>query len=193
MALIFPDNPVLGSQATTGGKVWQWDGSRWAPIREIGYTGSVGFQGSIGSVGFTGSSGNTGFQGSTGFSGSTGLYDQTFTVALSNEVDAITTGTSKTIFRAPFAFTLGPTIPRASLSTASSSGLVTVDINLNGTSVLGANKLSIDATEKTSVTAATPTTLATTAIADDAEISFDVDAAGTGALGLKVTLYFRRS
>lgn len=172
--LIFPNNPNIGDQTTTGGKVWQWDGVRWVTYKETGYTGSIGFRGS------------------TGYQGSTGLYDQTFTVALSNEVDAITTGTVKTSFRAPFAFILGPTLPRASLTTASTSGTVTVDINLNGTSVLGANKLSIDVNEKTSVTATTPTTLVTTEIADDAEISFDVDAAGTDAKGLKVTLYFTR-
>ena len=84
-------------------------------------------------------------------------------------------------------------IPRASLATASTSGNPTVDINEAGTSVLGANKLSIDANELTSVTAATPTTLADTAIADDAIITFDIDVAGTGAKGLKVTLYYRRA
>jgi hypothetical protein len=110
-------------------------------------------------------------------------------LAISDETTNITTGTAKVTFRAPFAMTLTQ-IPRSSLSTASSSGLVTVDINENGTTILGANKLSIDANEKTSTTAATPTTLADTAIADDAEITIDIDAAGTGARGLKVTLYY---
>lgn len=121
-----------------------------------------------------------------------GWANETLTFAVSDEATSLTTGTAKVTFRAPFAMTL-TAIPRASLSTASSSGDVTVDINEAGTSVLGANKLSIDANEKTSVTAATPTTLADTAIADDAEITVDIDGAGTGAKGLKVTLYYRRA
>lgn len=113
-------------------------------------------------------------------------------VAISDESTALTTGTAKVTMRAPYAMTLTQ-IPRASLNTVSSSGLVTVDINEAGTSILGANKLSIDASEKTSVTAATPTTLADTAIADDAELTFDIDAAGTGAKGLKVAIYHTRA
>jgi hypothetical protein len=113
-------------------------------------------------------------------------------VSLSDETTALTTGTAKLTWRAPYAMTLTQ-IPRASLSTASSSGLVTVDINEGGTSVLGASKLSIDANEKTSTTAATATTLADAAISDDAEITFDIDAAGTGAKGLKVIIYYRRA
>jgi len=119
----------------------------------------------------------------------TSLYPLSMTVALSDETTAITTGTAKVTMRAPFAMTLVQ-IPRASLSTASSSGNPTVDINEGGTSILGANKLSIDANEKTSTTAATATTLADSSIADDAELTFDIDVAGTDAKGLKVTLYF---
>jgi hypothetical protein len=112
--------------------------------------------------------------------------------ALSDEFSNLTTGSARVTFRAPFAMTLIQ-IPRSSLSTSSSSGLPTVDINVNGTSILGANKLSIDINEKTSVTATTPTTLATTGILDDAEITFDIDVAGTGAKGLKVVLYYKRA
>lgn len=118
--------------------------------------------------------------------------ETTMIVSLSDESTALTTGTAKLTMRAPFAMTL-TNIPRASLNTVSSSGTPTVDINLNGTSILGANKLSIDANEKTSVTAATATTLATTAIAADDEITFDIDTAGTGAKGLKVILYYKRA
>jgi hypothetical protein len=113
-------------------------------------------------------------------------------IALSDETTNITTGTAKLTWRAPFAMTLTQ-IPRASLNTASTSGNPTVDINEAGTSILGVNKLSIDANELTSVTAATPTTLADTAIADNAVITFDIDVAGTGAKGLKVILYYKRA
>jgi hypothetical protein len=127
--------------------------------------------------------------GSFNVSGSTTGIAEHMILAVSDETTALTTGNAKLTFRAPFAMTLTQ-IPRSSVSQSSSSGLVTVDINEAGTSILGVNKLSIDATEKTSVTAATPTTLADTSIADDAEITLDIDAAGTGAKGLKVTLYY---
>jgi hypothetical protein len=120
---------------------------------------------------------------------STPLPLQPLVVAVSDETTAITAGTGKTKFRMPYAFTL--TGVRASLSTASTSGVVTVDVNEGGTSILGASKLSIDANETTSSTAATPADLSDTTLADDAEITIDIDAAGTGAKGLKVTLLGR--
>lgn len=107
-------------------------------------------------------------------------------LALGDETTAITTGTAKITFRMPFA--MNPvTDVRSNVNTVSSSGLVTVDINEGGSSILS-TKLSIDASEKTSVTAATPYVLSDTALADDAEITLDVDAAGTGAKGLKVAI-----
>lgn len=117
--------------------------------------------------------------------------EESLTLALSDESTVITTGTAKITFRAPFAWTLTK-IPRASLATASSSGLPTVDINVGGVSILS-TKLTIDANEKTSTTAATAAVLSSTSITDDAEITMDVDVAGTGAKGLKVTLYYKRA
>jgi hypothetical protein len=107
--------------------------------------------------------------------------------AASDETTALTTGTAKVTFRAPSAFTL--TGVRASLTTAQSSGSIfTVDVNQNGSSVLS-TKLTIDNTEKTSVTAATPPVISTSAITDDAEITIDIDQIGNGtAKGLKITL-----
>lgn len=107
--------------------------------------------------------------------------------AASDETTALTTGTAKVTFRLPVAFTL--TGVRASLTTAQASGSIfTVDINQNGSSVLG-TKLTIDNTEKTSVTAATPATITTSALTDDAEITIDIDQIGNGtAKGLKITL-----
>lgn len=113
-------------------------------------------------------------------------------VAVGDETTAITTGTAKVTFRMPYAFTLTE-IPRASLNVVSSSGTPTFDINESGVSVLGANKLSIDANEKTSTTAAVPTTLADTSIADDAEMTIDIDVQGTGAAGPKIYIIGRRA
>lgn len=104
---------------------------------------------------------------------------------LSNETTAITTGAGKLTFRMPYNANLVDV--RASLTTASSSGIVTVDINKNGTSILS-TKLTIDASEKTSKTAIAPVVISNPTLLDDDEISFDIDTAGTNAKGLKVTL-----
>ena len=94
-------------------------------------------------------------------------------------------------FRVPFAMELYQ-LPRASLSTASTSGAVTVDINNGGSTIFSTN-LTIDANESTSTTAATAAVLSQTSIADDSQITVDIDGAGTGARGLKITLYYRRT
>jgi hypothetical protein len=113
-------------------------------------------------------------------------------VAASDETTALTTGTAKVTFRMPHAMTL--TGVRASLSTAQASGSIfTVDINEGGTSVLS-TKLTIDNTEKTSTTAATAAVISDSALADDAEITIDIDQIGNGsAKGLKVVLIGTRA
>ena len=60
-----------------------------------------------------------------------------------------------------------------------------MDINENGTSILG-TELTIDEGARTSVTATNPAVISNRAVTDDAEITMDVDACGTGAKGLKV-------
>jgi len=108
-------------------------------------------------------------------------------IAASDEATALTTGTAKVTFRMPFAFTLSAV--RASLTVAQASGSVLmVDINEGGTSILS-TKLTIDNTEKTSTTAATAAVISDTALADDAEMTIDIDQVGDGtAKGLKVWL-----
>ncbi len=108
-------------------------------------------------------------------------------IACSDETTALTAGTGKVTFRMPYAMTL--TAVRASLTTAQTSGSIfTVDINDGGTTILS-TKLTIDNTEKTSTTAATAPVLSDTALADDAEITVDIDQIGDGtAKGLKIWL-----
>lgn len=108
-------------------------------------------------------------------------------IACSDETTALTTGTAKATFRMPYAFTL--TGVRASVTTAPTGAVLTVDINEGGTTILS-TKLTIDATEKTSTTAATPPVISDTALADDAEITIDIDTVGStvAGAGLKVTL-----
>jgi hypothetical protein len=122
-------------------------------------------------------------KGDTGAAGP--AADTVIMLAVSDETTAIEAGTAKLTFRMPHAFTLSAV--RASLVTASSSGAVIVDINENGSTILS-TKLTIDQDEKTSTTAAMPAMVSDTALADDAEITVDIDGAGTGATGLKVTL-----
>jgi len=77
----------------------------------------------------------------------------------------------------------------ASLSSVSTSGVVTVDVNVNGTSIL-ATKLTIDANEKNSVDAAIPYVFVGSpapAFHDfdvGSEVTFDIDTGGTGAKAL---------
>lgn len=87
--------------------------------------------------------------------------------------------------RAAQSFTL--TEVRASLIDASSSGVVTVDINVGGSTILS-TKLTIDAGELTSTTAATAAVISDPMILDDEAITVDIDGAGTDARGLIVTL-----
>jgi len=113
---------------------------------------------------------------------------ETLMFAVSDESTAITTGTAKLTFRMPFACSM-TALPRANVNTVSSSGAPAVDINKNGASIFSTT-LTIDASEKTSVTAATPAVLASspTTFADDDEITIDIDTAGTGTKGLKITM-----
>lgn len=116
-----------------------------------------------------------------------GSYVLAIPIAASDETTALTTGSAKVTFRMPYAMTL--TAVRASLTTAQTSGSIfTVDINEGGTTILS-TKITIDNTETTSTTAATPPVISDTALADDAVITIDIDQIGDGtAAGLKVYL-----
>lgn len=116
---------------------------------------------------------------------SSGTSEDRIVIAISDETTAHTTGTAKVTFRMPYAFVL--TGVRGSLTEASSSGVPTWDLNEAGTTVLS-TKLTIDANEKTSTTAAAAAVISDSALADDAEMTIDIDTAGTGAKGGKVTL-----
>ncbi len=108
-------------------------------------------------------------------------------LSVSDETSNLTTGTSKLSFRMPHGMLLLGV--KASLVSASTGSTVIVDINKDGTSILG-TKLSIDAGETTSTTAATAATLADTFLSDDALITIDIDQVGSTnpGKGLKVWL-----
>lgn len=111
-------------------------------------------------------------------------------IAVSDETTDLSAGTAKATFRMPWAFTV--TAVRASVTTAPVGSTVIADINANGSSILG-TKLSIDANEKTSTTAASAATITTASLANDAEITVDIDSVGsvTAGAGLKIYLIGR--
>lgn len=116
-------------------------------------------------------------------------------ISVGDETTPITAGAAKVTFRMPYRFVL--TAVRSNLKTAQATsgagGLVTVNINEGGVSLLS-TKLTIDNTEKTSVTAATPAVISNANLADDAEVTIDIDTVGDGtAIGLKVVLIGRRA
>ncbi len=124
-----------------------------------------------------------------------GLHDSIYntddtTVAITGPATAVTAGTAKETFRQPRKITL--TAIRAALKTAQASGaILTVDVNVNGSSILS-TKLTIDNGEKTSVTAATAAVISAATVNADDEITIDVDQIGDGtAAGLKVQFLAR--
>ena len=109
--------------------------------------------------------------------------------AISDETTAITTGTGKLSFSIPYEFNVVGVY--ATLNTASSSGTPTFDINEAGTTIIS-TKIVIDANEFTGGSAGYQGTAAAAAVISDAviaafaQITVDIDVAGTGAKGAKV-------
>lgn len=133
------------------------------------------------------------FDGSAWVSGS-GSTPVCIPIAVGDETTALTTGNAKVTFRMPFAMTLTGDKARSSVTTAPTGANLVVDINKNGATLLS-TKLSIDATEKTSKTAATPPVTSSDSLADDDEITIDVDQVGStiAGAGLKVYLIGTRT
>lgn len=124
--------PVEGNKVTVSGAIYVYSSGAWVAA-------GGGGGGAVDSV-----NGRTGAV----------VVPTCIPIACSDETTALTTGAGKVTFRMPFAMT-GVTV-RASLTTAQASGsILTVDVNEGGASILS-TKLTIDNTEKTSTTAATP-------------------------------------
>ena len=118
---------------------------------------------------------------------SDGLLLESFSFSLGDEDTSVTTGTSKLSWRTPYPFHVSNV--RATCKTAPTGAAIIIDINEGGTTILS-TKLSIDATELTSETAATPAVISDADLADDALITFDLDQVGSinAGTGVKVTL-----
>ena len=120
------------------------------------------------------------------------LMPQCMTIAVTEENTDIQTGTAQVTIRSPYS--IGITDVRGSLSTASTGATpVEFDVNVDGTSIF-TTEPTFDPNETTTQTAATAGVLSGSVamVGDDSVITIDVDAAGTGARGLKVTLYYTR-
>jgi hypothetical protein len=124
---------------------------------------------------------------------------ENITVAASDEITAIAAAAGKVKFRMPYAFTVDSV--RCSLSTAQNTTgggtIFTVDINEGDADLDGGNpvsilstKVTIDDDETTSEDAAAAPVISDSALADNAEMTIDVDAIGTSAdaAGLKCSL-----
>lgn len=160
----------LESSAPAKGDLWVDDGTDYSPLN-VGANGEV----------LMAASGET-----EGVKWA--ALTNAWIVPLTNQVDAVASGTGYVTFYSPFAVTVVGV--KAGLKTAQASGnLFTVDINENGTSILGTT-LTIDNTETNSIDATTPVSISDSSIASDSAITIDIDDCGTGGVGPVVTILY---
>ena len=120
---------------------------------------------------------------------SIGAKTEVIAIACGDETTVTAAATAVVTFHMPYAFTL--TGIKAGVTTAPVGSVLTIDLNEAGSTCL-TTKLTIDASEKTSATAATAAVIggAGPALAADALMTIDVDGVGssTAGAGLKVYL-----
>jgi hypothetical protein len=111
-----------------------------------------------------------------------------YSLAAGDETTPITTGVGKAEFQIVHgAFELVAIY--ATLTTAGTGSTITIDVNLDGTSIMATNKITIDATEKTSDTAAIQPTLTTTTLTENGVVTVDFDAVDSGGVGAGPKIY----
>lgn len=110
-----------------------------------------------------------------------------FEIPCSDETTALTVATAKVTFRMPWAMTISDV--RASVTTAPTGAKITVNIKESATTIFS-TKLTIDISAKTSVGAAIPYVLSDSALADNAEMTIDIDTIGStiAGTGLKILI-----
>jgi hypothetical protein len=108
-------------------------------------------------------------------------------VACSDETTSLTTGTAKVTFRMPHAMVVSSV--RLQVNTAPTGSVIIVDVREAGTTIFS-TKPQIATSAFTSVGGAVPGVLSDTALADDAEITINLDQIGStiAGKGLKITL-----
>lgn len=100
----------------------------------------------------------------------------------------LSNGTDKAIFFMPYNMELTEIF--AGLGTVCSGSIFITDINLNGTTILS-TKISIDAGENTSLTAATPPAISTSTLPKGGKITVDFDQVGAIDTGKAHTVYLK--
>ena len=212
MALDFPTSPSVNDLYTDSGRTWRWNGTGWAMLPgapvAIDTTAADILSASAGVITADDAAADKivfwddseskltylALGDGVAIDGTTIYAQDWFVIAASDESTDLATGT-KVYFRMPYTGTL--LAVRASVNTAPTDANIEVDIyeNTGGgpVSVLS-TVLSIDASEKTSTTAAVPAVISDSALANDAEITIDIDQVGSTikGKGLKVYLKVRR-
>jgi len=111
---------------------------------------------------------------------------ESFYIPLTDKTSTLATGESTQDFIVPYALTLSEVI--AQLSTVQASGSVfRVDIRANGVSILS-TQLTIDNTERSSITAAAPAVISAPSLLKGDRLTFHITQVGTGGKGPAVTL-----
>ena len=117
----------------------------------------------------------------------TSAKTESFIIACSDETTALTAGTGKAEFQMPYAFTVTEVF--ATVTTAATGAtLLTIDINEGGVSIIS-TKITLDASEKTSRTAATPPVISDSSLASSGVITIDIDAVGSTIAGAGLKVY----
>jgi len=113
---------------------------------------------------------------------------ESFVIAVGDETTALSIACAIVTFRMPYAFTV--TEVRGSVTTAPTGCmLLTVDIHETGTTIMACCKIVFDAGEFTTTTAATAPVVSDSALADDAEITIDIDTIGSTIAGAGLKVY----
>ena len=136
-----------------------------------------------------------GWDGSTEVATKNDIYDKIeaktdvfiINVPPADESTALTTGTDKYTFVAPFDLTLVDI--SAFVTVAPTGDDLVFDVNLDGTTVMTTDKVTIDAGTDDSKDAATQPALTTTAVTARQEIAIDIDQIGSGTAGAGAKIY----
>ena len=121
------------------------------------------------------------------------IQPEVWVVPFSDETTAMTAGVNKVEFQMPnYATTLIDVA--VSVGTAGTTSAATYDLNEAGVSVLS-TKITIDATEKTSETAATPPFISDSSLAANAVMTVDLDTLDSGgtSAGGKLIMYWEKA
>ena len=164
-----------------------------AMIGPRGYSGYQGTSGYSGYSSYSGASGARGIQGISGYSGM--IPPRVVMLKLATDTSSLGIGTGKVIFPIPSSLNgFNLTEVAGAVTTAATTGRPTYQIrNVTDTTVILTTPITIDATQFTSYTAATPPVIDTAydGVSTGDMIAIDKTAAGTGEMGDTIILTFQ--